>query len=310
MKKAKQEPAEPLLTLTPTAETTLEREGFISALYTPEQDRYPGKALIMVGGSDGMFSLTKLIAEQYTAQGLTVLALAYWNRDGLPRKLSGIPLESGEKAALWLRSRGYEKIGIWGISQGSVFALLCASYLPELFSCVVAVNPMCVCGQGFQKKNDYVSKTCLCEGSIFTFRDRDIPFAPLQFSKKALFGAMLRRREYCLRPIYEDLPQNAPQEAYIPIQRMDAPLFLLAAENDAMWPSMEAAEVMVQRLKDANYNRAVLFEHYPYASHFLLPYQLKSRKLFRVERKYPKQCAESNEDAFRKTLDFLQNHWA
>lgn len=45
--------------------------------------------------------------------------------------------------------------------------------------------------------------------------------------------------------------------------------------------------------------------HYEYASHFLIPYQLKSVRMFVIERKYPDQCMESNLDSFEKTLKFL-----
>ena len=140
--KRKAEPAEPLLTMKPAVETTLGKEGFLSALYIPKADTYPGKTLILVGGSDGYFSLTRLIAEQFAARGLTILALAYWGKEGLPTALQKIPLEYAEKAALWLQSRGYEKIGIWGISMGAQYALLAASHLPDLLSCCVAVCPI------------------------------------------------------------------------------------------------------------------------------------------------------------------------
>ena len=63
--KTNAERARERLTLTPAAEFTLEKDGFIGALYRPERDEYPGKAVIMFGGSDGIYNLTKLAAEQY-----------------------------------------------------------------------------------------------------------------------------------------------------------------------------------------------------------------------------------------------------
>ena len=61
--KTNAERARERLTLTPAAEFTLEKDGFIGALYRPERDEYPGKAVIMFGGSDGIYNLTKLAAE-------------------------------------------------------------------------------------------------------------------------------------------------------------------------------------------------------------------------------------------------------
>lgn len=39
------------LTLTPNEEFLLKKDGFIGALYKPDKDEYPGKAVIMFGGS-------------------------------------------------------------------------------------------------------------------------------------------------------------------------------------------------------------------------------------------------------------------
>ena len=74
--KTNAERARERLTLMPKTEFTLKRDGFIGALYQPERDEYPGKAVIMFGGSDGIYNLTKLVAEQYVKRGMTVLALA------------------------------------------------------------------------------------------------------------------------------------------------------------------------------------------------------------------------------------------
>ena len=307
MKKIKEEPAQKLLTMHPAVETTPEKEGFLSALYRPKADAYPGKVLILTGGSDGLFSLTQLIAEQYVGRGLTVLALAYWGREGLPTALSHIPLEYGEKAALWLKARGYEKIGIAGISQGAVFSLLCASKMPELFSCAVGISPMCVCGQGLQKKNLWHKETKTLEGSSFSFRGEDIPCVPLKVSGWEILRDCLRQREFCLQSIYGNAAFDSPEEVQIRVEDISGPVLLLAADQDSMWQSVPAAERMIRRR--AFQGKTTEYYHYPCASHYLLPYKLNTRKLFRVERKFPEECWKSNLDAFQKTLLFLRNSW-
>ncbi len=104
--------AQAQLTLTPKKEFTLEKDDFIGTLYEPKRDEYPGKAVIMLGGSDGIYNLTKLIAEQYVKRGITVLALAYWNEPGLPDEFKKIPVELVKKAVLWLHEHGFEKVGL------------------------------------------------------------------------------------------------------------------------------------------------------------------------------------------------------
>ena len=99
-----------------------------------------------------MYSLTRLVAEQYIKRGLTVLTLAYWNMPGLPRRFEKIPIETVEKPALWLRCNGYDKVGLWGISMGAELALIAGSLLPGLISCVVAVSPINLVGQGIDSR--------------------------------------------------------------------------------------------------------------------------------------------------------------
>ena len=303
--KQKSEPAEPLLTRHPSAETTVQKEGFRSALYIPKGDTYPGKVLVLVGGSDGYFSLTKLIAEQYVSRGLTVLALAYWAGEGMPTALSHIPLEYAEKAALWLKDRGYGKIGISGVSMGSVYAMLAASYLPELYTCTVAVSPMCICPQGLQKKNAWHKKMALLPGSAFSFRGEDIPFAPLSFHKKQILKDSLKRKEICLLSCYEQAA--AGEQGFLPVERLSGPLLLVAADQDSMWPSLQASERLMKKLESSA--KPVKCSHYAYASHLLLPYKLKSRGMFRLERQFPDRCWKSDLDAFQTILSFLRNNW-
>ena len=63
--KIKTSPAEKLLTMKPSFQMTLGQDGLIGSIYQPYCDKYPNKAVIVVSGADGSYSLTKLIAEQW-----------------------------------------------------------------------------------------------------------------------------------------------------------------------------------------------------------------------------------------------------
>ena len=97
-------------------------DGFYGELFHPEKDCYPGKALICFSGSDGGIELAKALAGVFQAQGLTTLALAYVLEEGLPNQFSKVPLDTLEAAAKRLHDMGYEKVGVWGISQGAELA--------------------------------------------------------------------------------------------------------------------------------------------------------------------------------------------
>lgn len=230
--KTNAERAQERLTLTPKTEFTLKKDGFIGALYQPEQDEYPGKAVIMFGGSDGIYNLTKLVAEQYVKRGMTILALAYWNEPGLPDGFEKVPVDSVEKAVLWLRGQGFENVGLWGISMGAELALLAGSLMPQLISCVTAVCPTNICGQGFVKKKSIQALEC----SAFSWRGEELPWARLKLSRAAILRDSLRERIVCLRSCYEDAVRGAPEEAQIKVENIGGPVLLLYPEHDVMWP--------------------------------------------------------------------------
>ena len=102
-------------------------DGFFGELFLPEEDKYPGKALICFSGSDGGIGVTRLLAGVFQAQGLTTLALAYVMEEGLPDRFCKVPIDPLEAATKRLHDMGYEKVGLWGISKGAELALTAGS---------------------------------------------------------------------------------------------------------------------------------------------------------------------------------------
>ena len=74
---------------------------------------------------------------------------------------------------MYLKSIGYEKIGIWGISIGSIYALLSACYFPELISLVIAASPCYFVIQAMDSK-----KNILFDSSSFSYKGEEIPYEP------------------------------------------------------------------------------------------------------------------------------------
>ena len=282
----------------------------MGSLYRPKQDVYPGKAIIMFSGSDGMYALTQLVAQQYVRRGLTVLALAYWRYPGLPKRFERIPIETIEKPTLWLKSNGYDKVGLWGISMGAEFALIAASLLPNLISCVVAVAPINIVGQGFDMgKRKGGQKFGLLPCSAWSFRGKELPYAKLRLDKRQIVLDSIKRRSACMRSGYEDAVKSAPEEARIKVENINGPILCLSARNDDMWPAAEAGDAMMARLDQKNFPWPHEHISYEYASHLLVPYKFKAAWIFAVERKYPDKCMESNLQSFEKTLAFLKSAW-
>lgn len=279
---------------------TVERDGFHGALYRPEADRFPGKALIAFSGSDGRFPLACKLAEIFRGAGLTTLALAYWNAPGLPGQIAALPVEAVERPALWLRGQGYEKVGLWGISKGGELALLAASLMPELISCVVAVSPMDMVCQAIEPR-----KKKPLPGSSWSWRGAGLPYAPLDWSLGRMVRDSLRTREPTLRSAYGAAAAHPPEEAVIPVERIAGPVLLLSARHDSIWPAAGAAQRITARLDGAAFPHAHRHICYEYASHLLVPMPLRADRFFAMTRRYPEQCAQSREDSLQKTLEVL-----
>lgn len=153
----------------------MKTDGFHGELFRPETDEYPGKVLIVFGGSDGKFELARALASVFQGQGLTTLALAYVNEEGLPTAFCHVPIDPLEAAARRLHELGYEKVGLWGISKGAELALTTGSLLPGLVNAVVAVAPMNTVCQGFAKEKAFPS----CREAPGVFTGKRSPTAPL-----------------------------------------------------------------------------------------------------------------------------------
>ena len=300
------DPAEKLLTLTPDHTFHIAADGFTGAYYVPKKNFYPGKVVILAGGSDGQFGLTKLVAEQFAERGIAALALALWNEPGLPVAVSRIPLEYAAYAARWLQKEGYQKIGIWGISIGAPYALLCAAKFPDLIHCVIAASPSAVCTQGMLIKMGTAQEPKLLDCSAFSYQGMDIPYAGIELDKMKILADSLLSRSYSMRTYYDRVLASAPEDSEIPVEKINGPVLLLAADRDTVWNSKESADRIVARLKNHHFSFPVTYYHYEYASHYLLPCSIMSRMIFAEERKHPHKCRQSNDEAFEATLEFLQ----
>lgn len=301
-----------MTTYEPAKRFTIREDGFHGSYYKPEADRFPGKAMVIFGGSAGSFLLTEMAAEKFYEAGMHVLAVAYRDVEGAPHGLSGIPLELIENGVRWCHENVAEKSGVWGISLGGQLAFLMGSLCNDLVSCVVAVNPMNFSQQGMKSFQSMKFEDCAC----FTFRGKELPYYPLGASEKE-FQKRIRKdsRRYhefkYLRGFYEEIIPKMPEDAdyMIKVEKTRGPVLMLSAGEDCMLPSELICKTVCERLKQRGFSYPFVHYHYEIASHYLLPIKPVSAKIFRVERKCPAQCEESREKAWKDTLRFLREKW-
>ena len=67
------------------------------------------------------------VGAMFARCGIAALGICYWNVDGLPKELVRVPVDPFEKAILWLKNKGYEKIIMYAFQKALnwyCFALL------------------------------------------------------------------------------------------------------------------------------------------------------------------------------------------
>lgn len=282
---------------------TVSSDGFHGFLHTPEADAFPGKAVIVVGGSEGNDQVAVGTGRRFAENGIHALGVCYWNAPGLPGELIEVPAESIENAVKYLKVSGFEKIAMYGISKGGELTLLAASLIPEI-TCAVAVCPLHVVMAGI-KGNGSTLRKGFANRSSFTWRGKPLPFVPARTSIAGVLWRLITKRQIEMQFMYEKALTRAPEQALIPVEKINGPILLICPEDDSMWPSDTACAAVEQRLKGNKHPFPVKRLTYKYASHILVPMDPSMLRFFKIERKFPKECAKSRTDAFEKTISFL-----
>ena len=283
----------------------MKTDGFHGELFRPAKDEYEGKALICFGGSDGNFELARKLAAIFQEHGLTALALAYVNEEGLPTKFFRVPVDPIERAAARLHEMGYEKVGLWGISKGAELALTAGSLLPNLVNAVVAVAPMSTVCQGFAKEKGIA----IMPGSSWSFHGEEVPYSSFGLKKFPLGHVLwesMKAREVSMYDLYLPLVQRPTPEAEIRVENITGPILLISSEMDTMWPSGPAAMRIMERLREHDYAYAYRHLRYAHGSHLFVPMELPAAKFFRGDRGKNREPGRNDRmDSLAKTLDFV-----
>lgn len=210
-----------------------------------------GKVLVL-GGSEGGIA-DEEVAALLASRGFTAMALAYFGLEELPRELASIPVERFFAAIDYLRATpGEPSVALLGTSKGAEAALLVASMRRDV-SAVVAYAPSsvvwsCICGDAGQ--------------SSWSRNGAPVPFVPPgrdpRYAPPSGFPI-----EPAAHYVYR--LRSAPPAATIPVERIAAPLLLIAGEDDRMWPSADMARRIAERRKSRR-DRVMIF---PRAGHLI-----------------------------------------
>lgn len=230
-------------------------------------------ALILIGGSEGGTLITQSAAP-FASHGLAVLALPVFSppdRSGarevpeLPAAWVELPIETLNRARDWLAARpevDSSRIAVHGTSTGSLLALLGAVHLPWI-SAVVANVPSDVVWDGWGPGVPPEQR------SMFSLGGKPLPFVPA-------IGYDEETRGYehgvpvIVRRVFERGRAANPERAVaarVPVERIAAPVMVIGAYDDQLWPSGHMAQAIAERRLEAGLSTEALL--YPGAGHLL-----------------------------------------
>jgi len=294
-----------------TEKTTIANHGFEGAWYTDGARKSRCMIINITFGGDSMF--VKSIAKWLLTQDCDALGLTISGSKQTGKNQSEIPVEYVESAVKFLQARGYEKVGIMGLSLGASMSLLAASLIPEL-SLVISLSGFDrvfegVLGMGTQYPSGH---------SSFTWRGEEVPFQPFYLSKEEYISAMKRAKtehgEAYGRMLWEDsLSKSVNEEAVIPVENIRGSVLLLGAVTDTCWDTVGAAKRMAARIQEKGSSAQVKVKSYDHATHFILPdnvplISLMSRMAFKEWKTHPEECKAARVDV-RKEIEGQLKIW-
>ncbi len=286
-------------------QNTVTDDGLVATMFHHEDGPRPG--VILLGGSGGGLSVEQpaLLA----SRGYAVMSLGYFAMPGLPRDLMHIPLEYFGKAIAWMRKhRGVqrEKIAVTGMSRGGELVLLLGATFPEI-KAVVAYVPSGIIWPGIGAADAPVR-------SAWTLRGEQVPCIATTTNGLEVW----QKSPVALTPWFLECLKNreSAERAAIAVEKINGPVLMFSGTDDQMWPSLNLADIAMQRLNALNFPHPHEHVAYAGAGHFIrFPYTPVISEIFHPVVKTPMALGGTPEanhianlDSWRRCLQFLARH--
>lgn len=297
----------------------MKENNFVGHLAEPDcgSDR---AVIVIMGGEKSILPSVK-IAERFADYGFTGLAVSLYGAEGLPAAPDRCPLEMFKAAIDYLRNqKNIKHISTYGMSMGSIFAVLAAVYIGGIEN-VVMVSPTHVPFEGTAKDKKHMSGH-----SVATWHGQDVPFVTADFTK-------VRASRYQKHPAaahkvtgmwvaYYDAYQDKDREqkAMLPIEKTNARILLIAGGADEAWPAEYSVRTIKAYLEQKNYCHDVKAIVYPNVSHLtgMMPNRDREKRIYRLLPliglvykslgKHKKECMEALDKSEREIISWLSCH--
>jgi len=240
---------------------------FAGNLYVHPGDQKRPIVITLTGSAGG---IDPWIAPWVVSQGFDVLSLGYFHAEGLPEHLIEQPLEYFLETMKWLEKRPTtSSIGIVGVSKGAEASLVIASYFPTHVAAIGAWFPTHLVWEGIDTRSRL--------GGDASFRSPGksswtLDGKPLPFVRRFFDGPPRQRRGGgSLDAHVPRLDGPIDPAAWIPVERIQAAVFMISAGNDLAWPSQRMAREVKKRMEKRRGGRDVQLHEYPMAGHGVFP---------------------------------------
>lgn len=301
----------------------------VGKLFIPPGDG-PFPTILFCGGtSEGMASQS-LQAALLAARGFVVFVMSYFNYAHLSKELYEVPIEIFYEAVKWLTLNDKVKsdqIAAIGIFKGAEGLLASAAMLPEInLKAIIAISPSNVIWQGLGKGRPKLK-------SSWSFQGKPLPYLKIkskriipQFILSSIVTKLGLKKYFpkltrtSLLPVYEAVKGNSYEidQATIPVEKIQAPLLLIAGNKDKLWPSVYMSQAIINHRKSNFYNHQDEFVTFDGAGHItrFFPY-LPSTIPWMVTRGGKMiinfggnayDNANAQENTWKKILAFLEKH--
>lgn len=228
-----------------------------------------------------------------------------------------LPVERIGAAITYLKAQGIEKFGIAGAFTTGMYALLAASYYPEI-TLTIAMTPADFVMEGFyQGKRDGQTEWPGDGESSASWEGKPLPYLPYayrhpEYGKKMKEEAKKGGDLIASREIFVASEKAHPirEEEFIKIERIKGKLLLIGAEDDVLWETEKYIKRMEKRLAEREHTCEVESYIYEHATHFVFPEGMVKTilpvggdlltRVFAAGRKFPKECKAARIDIDRR----------
>jgi len=270
-----------------------------TAFLPPGDDPVPGVIHLHGQGGQPFVALAQLLA----SRGFAALALQYFgDPEPLPNTLMEVPVEYVDRAIDWFGNHNRvieEGVGLFGFSRGGSLALLTASR-NDVVNAVVGWASSGIVYEGLGP-NQVPAGT-----AAWSIDGEPVPYLELA---EANLGPLPTSGLPLFEPPLDTAAQAQLDRATIPVEDVDAPIYLASVTDDQRWPSTRLSERAIECLDGTGYQHSYRHRAFDGAGHFMMPPYLPTAGTMRdstdIYGGSPAANAHANEISWNRTRSFL-----